>query len=629
MLTSTIQIGVLPIVFSQRTAVVFALLACFVACRCGGAEPASEPSDYETRRDQLDEAHRQRLASLAALCRQLNLAEQAEATANWFPPRDPRRQYLFLPPPVDALKPADDAPTIVQQWYARFQRDRKVMADELFQLARRELECDRPTRAYQLLHEVLHEDPDHEAARQALGYRRVDGRWAKPTSTIRSRQVRTGNPTLGIARGPYWAIDSENFSIATSHSEQAGRQLAERLETLHAVWEQVFFRYWSNAAALSRRFEAQGGLPRSGARHRVVLFRDRDEYLSYLKPLEPRIELTVGIYMDKKKAAYFYVEGQTDEAVFYHEVTHQLFSETGRVAAEIGEGGNFWIVEGVAMYMESLRSLNGYCTVGGVDASRLQYARYRKLNDQFYIPLDQLVSLGRRALQEHPDIRLLYSQSAGLAAMLMDDRRGAHREALVDYLQAVYAGRDRPDTLAALLDQPLSALDSEYPRFLDVTDDDLAYLAAMPWARELSLGHTSITDAGLKKLSDHTHLVWLDLGFTQTTDAGFVNLRQATGINHLIIERTRITDESLKIIGTFRELEILDVTGTAITDEGLKHLATLPNLRELWIGNTSVSDAGLEHLRGLKKLEIVDVGGTRVTAEGWKRLRAALPSLQE
>jgi len=600
------------------------------APRCAaGEQPAGGPVPLTAERATLDEAYRQRLADLAALCRQLNLPTQAEATAAWFPLRDPRRQYLFLPSPVDPLKPADDAPTLVQQWYARLTRERQQRAEQLFQLARRQLDRDAPTGAYQLLHEVLHEDPDHEAARQALGYRRVSGRWAKPTSLVRVRQVRSANPTLGIVAGPYWVIESENFSIATTHSEAAGRELAERLEVLHAVWRQLFFPLWSNTAALVRRFDSQAGPSGGGPRHSVVLFRDRDEYLSSLKPVEPMIELTVGIYLDKKKTAYFFVDHSSDQTVYFHEVTHQLFSETGRVTPDVGQNGNFWIVEGIAMYMESLRVLDGYCTVGGIDAGWLQFARYRALSDRFYVPLEQLVLLGRRQLQEHPEIRRLYSQSAGLASMLMDHQRGVHRDALIEYLRAVYGGRDRADTLASLTGGSLAALDAQYPLFLDVTDADLAFLTAMPRARELSLGHTSITDAGLKQLAGHTELTWLDLGFTPVSDAGFAHLQSATRLNHLIVEQTRITDQSLAIIGTFRELEILDLSGTPITDDGLKQVAGLPKLRELWIAGTAISDAGLEHLRGLKNLTTLDVGGTRVTADGWKRLRAVLPSLEE
>jgi hypothetical protein len=580
-------------------------------------------------RAELDESFRQRLVELQTLCRRLNLPAQAEATARWFPVRDPRRQYLFVPGPVDPLKPAEDAPTIVHQWSARLTRERQQRAEELFQLALRQLERDAPTSAYQLLHEVLHEAPDHPVARHALGYRQAAGQWVRPNARIRVRHLRTANPALGIASGPHWVIDSEHFSVATTHSEAAGRQLAEQLEVLHTVWRQLFFPFWSNATALTRRLDTRVNLPGGAARHNVVLFRDRDEYGNALRPVEPMIETTTGLYLDKKRVAFFYFDGQPNPNVFYHEVTHQLFSETGRVAPDIGRDSDYWIVEGIALYMESLRPWNGNWTVGGIDSRWMQFARYRALRERFYVPLEELIALGRRQLQEHPEIRRLYSQSAGLTAMLMDDRRGKHRDALVQYLQAVYAGRTRIDTLPSLTGEPLESLDARYRQFLDVTDQDLEFLAHIPVAEELSLGGTSITDAGLRHLAAHTRMTWLDLGATAIGDEGFAHVRAATALKELVLQQTRITDQSLPILGTFRHLETLDLSGTAVTDQGLKHLGGLSNLRELWIDSTAVSDAGLEHLHILKNLKTLEANGTRVTPEGRKRLRAALPSLEE
>ncbi len=592
-------------------------------------DPAKPDSEYWSDRLRLDETHSGRLESLAAKCKELNLEEQARATRDWLIPRDPRRQYVFLPPESDPVKPPDAAAKIVHQWYAKLSEYRRTQAAELFALAEQQLKADRPTRAYQLVHEVLHEDPDHERARQILGYRKVSGRWRQPTGVIKTRLSRTANPTLGFAAGRHWIVESGHFSITTDHSEEAGRQLAEQLEELYSVWQQLYFRYWSNQAALERRFEGKGTTSRSLKRHKVVLFRDRQEYLACLTPIEPLLKVTVGIYLEAKKTAYFYVGEESTEDIWFHEITHQLFSETGRDKSGVGLNANFWIVEGIALYMESLRRMSHYYTIGGIDANRLQYARYRALNEGFYVPLDQLAVLGRRALQEHENIRRLYSQSAGLASFLMDYRRGLYRAALDDYLVTVYQGRDRAQTLASATGVPLSTLDKQYREFLNVTDEDLAYLASIPWAQNLSLGRTEITDAGLRHLAGHSELEWVDVAYTKVGDAGLANLKAAKGLNHLIAEHTQVTDAAMDTIGGFRQLEILDLTGTNITDAGVAHLASLANLKELWLRGTRISDAGLEHLRGLKNLETLDVNETNVTAEGWGRLKKALPSLNE
>jgi len=592
-------------------------------------EPAAANDDYWSHRKQIDQAHADRLTSLATKCRDLDLEAQANVTSDWFIRRDPRRQYIFLPAESDPTQPADDAPKIVNQWHAKFLEYRRQHAAALFQLAERELHADRPTRAYQLLHEVLHEDPDHERARGILAYRQVSGRWRKPTGLVKSRQGRVSNSTLGFSAGQYWIVESGHFSITTNHSEEAGRRLVEQLEELYTVWQQLFFRYWSSRAVLDRRFEGKSATSRSLKRHKVVLFRDRQQYLDHLTPLEPLIEMTVGIYLEPRKSAYFYVGEESKEHIWFHEIVHQLFSETGRVPAGVGLNTNFWIIEGVALYMESLRRMKHYYTVGGVDADRLQYARYRALNEGYYVPLDQLVVLGRRALQEHKDIRRLYSQSAGLAGFLMDYQRGVYRPAMVDYLRTIYQGRDRAGTLTNVAGVPLSSLDKQYHKFLNVTDDDLAFLASMPVARNLSLGRTAVTDAGLRHLAGHTQLEWVDVAHTQVGDSGFAHLKAAKNLNHLIAEYTKITDVALQTIGSLGNLEILDLTGTNVTDAGLVHLASLTKLKELWLGGTRISDAGLVHLEGLKNLETLDIHETNVTADGWSRLKRTLPSLKE
>ena len=534
------------------------------------SDSAPVADGFWATRDGLDQTFSQRLSGLADKCEGLKLDAQAQVTRRWASPRDPHRQYLFLPADTDPLQPPADAETVVQQWYKRFRQLRQDHAQALFQLAKNELDAGRATRAYQLLHEVLHENPDHEPTRQILGYRQVNGRWRKPEGTVRSRVMNVPESTLGFNVGQYWSAESEHFRLTTNHSQQEAERLVASLEDLYGVWQQVFFGYWSSAAALARRFDSQPLPARAGSRYKVVLFRERQQYVDRLKPLKPQIELelSVGFYAESAttttaksaptKTAYFYSGAEHAEEKCFHEVTHQLFSETGSVVAPVGLNKNCWIVEGAALYMESLQRWERGWTLGGQDARLLQYARYRVLDNEFYLPLDQFVALGRQGLRQHRNIRQLYSQAAGLAAFLMDYRRGVYRESLLNYLQAVYQGRDREDTLPSLTRVPFGQLDEQYRQFLQqITDEDLAYLAAQPSARSLYLGHTAVTDAGLAQLA----------GLTQ--------------------------------------------------------------LKELWLGGTQISDQGLVHLRNLKNLETLDVGATRVTADGLRQLQATLPSLKD
>jgi hypothetical protein len=150
----------------------------------------------------------------------------------------------------------------------------------------------------------------------------------------------------------------------------------------------------------------------------------------------------------------------------YHEATHQLFSELVRPVKSVGNDANFWVVEGIAGFMESYKPASRLVLLGGADAWRLQNARTRLLRDAYYLGLADLCGLGMDALQRHDDIKPLYSEAAGMTYFLMFAEDGRYRDALVDYLATVYANRDRPETLAELTGVSYSKLDEQYQRFI-------------------------------------------------------------------------------------------------------------------------------------------------------------------
>ncbi len=562
------------------------------------------------------------LAALADKCQQLGMAEQAVLTRDWWIHRDPHRQYLFLPPEIDPLKPLPDAPVLTRQWYTRFRQVRADEADRLFELAKQQLSDGRGAKAYQLLHEVLHQDPDHADARRALGYALVNHRWRLPETEIVVKKSSLPHPTLQFPPG-FWRVSSEHFEITTNVSAQQGRQLAVDLEELHGIWRQLFFEYWSSNTSLKHWFHSGARRGRSARKHKVVLFRNRQEYVSNLESSEPRIAITTGYYLAQKQTSYFYVAESLAMSTCWHEVTHQLFQETGRPAIRIGERGNAWVIEGIALFMESLRRHDGFYSVGGLDAKRLQYARFNVLNGNSYVPLNDFVKIDRRQLQQDPRIRQLYSQAAGLTHFLM------HRESdLVDYVKLVYAGRDTSASLAATTKTPLEELDRQYRQFLDVTDADLAHFEAPELLQDLSLGRTSVTASGLKVLAGNEQLRWLNLSFTGATDQTVQLIEGSRQLRELNLEQTMVTDACMNSIGHFRELQELDLSGTSITDHGLSHLTNLANLKILWLTNCPVTDDGLRYLSGLKQLEYVNLSGSQVTAAGWERLKQQLPNLQ-
>ena len=131
----------------------------------------------------------------------------------------------------------------------------------------------------------------------------------------------------------------------------------------------------------------------------------------------PTSSISIGVYLDQTRRAYFFAGKDSDDRTLYHEATHQLFHESRPVAPDVGRKANFWIVEGIAMYMESLRQEDGYYVLGGFDDERMHAARYRLLHDKFYVPLDEFTGYGMEKLQNDPRIATLYSQAAGLTQL--------------------------------------------------------------------------------------------------------------------------------------------------------------------------------------------------------------------
>lgn len=579
------------------------------------------------RRDQLEAEYTKALEKLATRCVELKLPELARLTRAWQIPRDPRRQYLFLPPPSRQQPAPARKDRTTAFWRDEIWERRTRQAKALLDLARDAATADQGALGYQWLHEALHEDPELEAARRVLGYQKVKEAWRLPTRQIRVRRVTSANPRLGFAARGHWRVQSGHFKILTNHSEAAGRALAEQLEDFHDVWRQAFFRYWSSAARLRNKFKSPQAATR-GRQYTVVLFRSRADYLAALRSRQPGIEQSVGLYRDTDRSSYFYEGDGATATTRFHEVAHQLFAESGRIPRGPGVRANFWALEAVAMYLESYTRRQGYVTLGGFEADRLQVARYRRyFEPQTYVPLADLVRMGRSALQQRKDIARLYSQSTGLATMLMTGRRGADRAAFIAYLREIYRGRDTADSLSRLLGRPLAEVDRSYPGFLQVRDQDLLMRPPGPLTGRLLLGRTQVTDKGLSALEGQSALEWLDVSFTDVSDAGVAALAECRRLKHLNLEKTRITNRALAVAARL-PLEELDLSQTAVTDDGLKQLAGLTRLTTLWLTGTSIGDAGLRHLTPLKTLESLALNQTRVTAAGVRALQQALPRLK-
>ncbi|TWT85959.1 hypothetical protein Pla123a_07670 [Posidoniimonas polymericola] len=375
-----------------------------------------------------------------------------------------------------------------------------------------------PTAALQLATQALTVDPDNEVARRVLGYEQKDdqpnGQWLTPyqakqvgrgyvwhakygwikqddVDRYEADERRHGRRLLTAEEDAArhatiddgWQVRTDHFLVTTNHSLEAGAMIAAELEKLFQVWRQLFAGYYLGDAEVQARFDGTRSARQRSRPYNVIYHRSKQEYVAALRHKQPQIDKTLGIYFDDLREAHFFAGETIDRATLYHEGVHQLFKESVRSRREVGMQHGFWLVEGIACYFESLTppaDEEAEWTIGGPNGGRLPAARHRLIVDKFYVPLAELAALGKLDLQRRPDLAALYSQSAGLAAYLMEGEKGAMREPLVGHLRALYEGDATPDDLFERLERTPGELDAGYRRWLATGLEPAASLPQQP-----------------------------------------------------------------------------------------------------------------------------------------------------
>ncbi len=423
----------------------------------------------------------------------------AAANPGWRPEPPRSGVVLFIAP--DEYSPA---PPVTDE---STRAARAKYADALFALAKEAASAGQSSLAFQWTTETVRANPDHAEARRVLGYTQRGGQWLTPygvkmldagkkwdsqkgwiaadgkTAPVPDARIDASRHS-DIKNG--WQVRTDHFFVMTNHSQAAGVELAARLERLYQIWRQLFAGFYYSEKEVSGLF-ANERIARVPARQfKVFYYRNRADYVNNLTRRQPRIGETLGIYFDTNAEAHFFAEDADGKAAdggaaakattapvatLYHEAVHQLFQESKPAARRIGEAANFWVIEGVATYFETLTEhldpkAGLYFTIGELTAGRLPAAR-EKLRDNYYIPLADLTKLGKYEIQHRDDVAKLYSQASGLVAFLLSGRDGQFREPLVRYLQAVYARRDSNETLSEATGSSYSDLDVAYRRFME------------------------------------------------------------------------------------------------------------------------------------------------------------------
>jgi len=440
--------------------------------------------------------------ALAKWCETTALADEAARTRRLAEPFDMKQLSLVgTKLPTLGTRPSTSRPSGAKgEWDRRSRALRRGYSDDLFRMVRKAVQAGLYSWAQDVCREIIHRDDSHADARRLLGYKpylngwvtrfeadMLSGGylWTKQWGWLPRRVVDRYEAGLRPVRGKWvakdeaeqyhakwlnrWTIRTTHYEIQTNASLEAGVALGRVLENLHQVFFRVYLGYYSRKERLRGLLEGAGSrdrLPRLPV-HRVSYYRTREDYLRQVRRLgrDKKFEHTVGVYAGGQRRMHFFRGGGFDYATLLHEATHQLFAETKPGANPDRSRGNYWPIEGIACYMETLKFHNGEVHHLWQRNWRLAAAR-RIVDAGKQVPLDRFVRLGAKGFYGPAGEMLHYCQATGLATFFMhyDDRR--YRDRFVEYLQRVYEGRAGRDTLATIMGVPLADLEKQYVEFV-------------------------------------------------------------------------------------------------------------------------------------------------------------------
>lgn len=585
------------------------------------ASPASGQFQLEKQQDGSDQEFLLQLNR--NLQRDLSLIpaadlQQLQKIKPWIFNRDPTKLYAFFPEMVNGsdLSLGRDTLEILNGH-----------ASSLFQWAKDQANQGNEGDAYLALFEVLSLSPSHAEAAKILGptlSEILSGINSKPKVT----RMRQAERTYGWPANSWFRIDSAHYTLISNASEDDLIEITTTLERLYAVWDQIFFDYWAPQGRLKNAFQRSDPLSRNRTRkHAVVVFASRQDYVNRLAGTAPNIEQSRGYYAVKRRQSLFYLGESNLQKTWFHEGSHQLFQERYSARQNVGDRSNFWLVEGIAMFMESLVDADTFATVGGMFSERLQFARFNLFTRQFLKPIEQLCELGQQDFQNDPRVRQLYSESAGVTQWLMTGNNGENRKALMSLLKRVYQSKAQPLELIDLMKVTVDDANRGYINFIRPRKAILESHPPEGALEGLSLAYGDIDDVALENLKHVKSLNWLDLSEAPISNRGLQSITHLDDLSQLFLAGTVVSDEGVKQIANVTDLRELDLSGTRITNNSIPWLNRLSNLTALSIANTDVDDEGVDALLTLTSLQSIDITGSKISPAGKRRLQTRVKSV--
>lgn len=484
----------------------------FYPCYLYSKEEPSENSktDLLLQEKELFNEWTKKLGRISEKCDELGMKLEGQICRRY---QLPSLEYGFVFSHIPAKKwirelPSDASDNQIH-WLNAFHRLRKKYGDSFYQLAEQALKEKKGYDAFRLYYLALSIDSDHESSRKRCGYTILNDRWCSP---FEKKQIEKGlidHPKFGwisadnAARyengerfflGKWisadeetrlrrkqkigWKIETEHYSMSTTHSLEEGVRIIRKLENFYQAWTRLFYRFmarenqWTASLLSGRRLDIK--------KHKIILYPSRQEYLQEMKILDPsgHIESSHGGYFPDINCICVYVPGESEagdlEIMLIHEATHQLFQECRFEQESVrrsksGSGPilqNFWLLEGISTYMETFVDDGIYYHVGGLRSLRFERAKERCAEPDGYLPLEEYSKLSMIGFQTWKNVSMLYTQAAGLTLFLLHKNEGEYRNAFISTLYAVYERMDSPRTLEILCKKSFADLDEEYKRFM-------------------------------------------------------------------------------------------------------------------------------------------------------------------
>ncbi len=474
----------------------------------------------QKRHAEFHERYVVQLQELAAFCRERTLPEGvAEIRKYLIIPQGSTIKMVTLPTEFQPPLPAEMTPD-EREWQTQLRFAREKYATELYKLSREALASNYFGYAFDLIREIASHHPDHKMARELLGYVAYEKRWVTPYAKTMMLKGYVWNPQFGwierkhearylggerLVDGRWmskekeaeirrdfnkaWEIKTDHYLIKTNHSLERGVELGQALEDFHEFFHQTFAGFFNEPEHLQKKFNGTAKAKSPADPFQVNFYRTREEYVARLKPHFPAIDVTNGIYLTTGqgvgRTAHFYHDPNGNhEATLYHEATHQLFYESHLQHRPIAEKGSFWIIEGIACYMESFRRDNGEFSIGDPQYIRFVGARANFINLKYYVPMRDFTEMGMQAFQSAPMLAKNYTQASGLAHFFMHYDGGRYRDALVAHLAELYSSnarkRENPRSLDELTGESFNDLDQAYGDFLRDLAKDIAAVQVQP-----------------------------------------------------------------------------------------------------------------------------------------------------